>query len=175
MRDGLYGKRCSVCSPVTPESTRMVSRPSHHPGNNIGVHPVTDHDGIFRMYPQIIHGCTHHQWVGFADKERGSPAGFFDKGSHGAASRNYSGFIRSVRVRIGRDECSSRDNKPDGFGELIHVVVIHFTQNHIIRVDIRQHISDIIQCLGKPAFTQGKCGAVWISGFAEKGLSPSRM
>ena len=39
------------------------------PGDDIGIHAVTDHHRVLRMSIEAAQGRAHHQWIRFANKD----------------------------------------------------------------------------------------------------------
>ena len=85
---------------VTPVSTRIGAHAGVDAGDDVGVHAVADHDGLFGMDAQVVERRAHHQRVGLAHEEGALARGRLDERGHGPAG-GHDAALRSARTGPG--------------------------------------------------------------------------
>lgn len=72
-------------------------------GDHVGVHAVSDHDGVVGVDAQHTKACAHHQGIGFAYEIGGFAGCQFDGRDEGTAGGYDSEFGGTGQVGVGAD------------------------------------------------------------------------
>ncbi len=94
---GAIRKALHICQRGDPTENENCIQTTHHASDNIGIHAIPYHDGVFRMDAEVSQRAAHHQRVGFAYKQGDQPGRFHPQRARaprpGPPSRNNLGRV----------------------------------------------------------------------------------
>src|SRR5256886_8578203 len=115
------------------------------PGDNIGIHAITDHHGVLGMGSQRAQGSAHHQWVRFADEIGLDTCGRTDQCGYRTGRRNDSPLTWPHRIWIGGNETRASHHEANGTGNAFKAISRRLTQHHILRLLVGQYETNVMQ------------------------------
>ena len=121
-----------------------------HTSDYVRIHPVSDHDRIFRMDPQPFQAGPHHEGVGFADEIGFFPSGQFDGSDERPAGGDDPPVAGAGHVTVGADELGSFMDQFGGLDDHLIIVAGGFAHHHIFRVHIIIGDAGIIEGIHQP-------------------------
>lgn len=144
---------------ATEDEDRLVAHTDAT--EDIGVHIITDHDGIGGAGAEFVLSHAHHDAAGFADRERGATGGTFDHGGDGTAAGAYAGIGRAGGIGVGGDEAGALFDEAHAAFDHFEGEGAAFADDHVVGIIIDDGIAVFVEGGGESVFADDEGGAVW--------------
>ena len=115
-------------------------------GDDVRVHPVTDHSRVLGVSPDLVHRRAEHHRVRLTDDVGLFAGGFGDECGDGAGGGEWSIGARAGRIRIRDNESRARPDQADGFGDGVEGVVASLADDDIVGGTLRHDEAGFVQC-----------------------------
>ena len=126
------------------------AQPRLEAADDVGVHPVADHDGGLGVRLEPVEGAAHHQRVGLADEVGPAAGGGADQRGDRAGGGQQAGGARAARVGVGRDEPRAAGDQPDRLGDGLERVGAGLAEHDVVGVAVGHHVADVVHRGGQP-------------------------
>ena len=137
-------------------------QPRLRPDEDVGVHAVADHVGVFGVGVDGAEGGAHDEGVGLADVVGLDAGGGGDEGGDGAGGGDEAVVGGACDVGVGCDEAGAGGDKAGGLGDALEAVGEGLAEDDVFGGLVGDDVAGVVEGGGEPGFAEDEGAAAGV-------------